>query len=87
MRREFERFGLARFRLITGMLQLAAATGLLLGLLLPWISILASGGLALQMSAGLMVRIKIGDSLLQCFPALFYFILSSLLVLHLVQQL
>jgi hypothetical protein len=75
---EFERYGLAKFRALTGVLQLAGALGLTLGLfgLVP-VGFLAATGLSLQMALGVIVRLRIRDSLLQCFPAFFYFCLSG----------
>ena len=86
MRAEFERFGLARQRILVGVLQLAGATGLLVGFSLPLIGILAAGGLALQMLLAVGVRVKIRDSLLQTLPALFYFLLNTYLCFALLRD-
>ena len=56
MVREFERYRLARFRTLTGVLQLVAAVGLLIGLQFPMIGALAAAGLAVQMLLGFGVR-------------------------------
>lgn len=80
MRREFRRYGLAKFRVVNGLLQLAAALGLTIGLIFPPLLVFASGGLALQMLAGIIVRRRIQDSWLQCFPALIYCVLNTFLV-------
>ena len=80
---EFQRYGLARFRTITGALQLLAAAGLLAGLMLPWIGGIAAGGLALQMACGLGVRVKIGDRWYQCLPAGSYMLLCGWLAVSL----
>jgi hypothetical protein len=77
MAREFERYGLPRTRIPTGVLQLLAAAGLLVGFKIPLIGALAAGGLALQMLAGFGVRLKIRDSLPRCVPALAYLALSA----------
>lgn len=69
---EFKRYKLARFRELTGQLQLLGATGLLLGLLIPAIGGLAAAGLSLQMACGLGVRIRIKDSWFRCLPAIIY---------------
>lgn len=71
---EFVRYRLARYRKLTGALQVAAASGLLLGLIVPWIGGIAAAGLALQMACGLGVRVKIRDPWYQCVPAGFYMI-------------
>ncbi len=77
---EFERYGIARYRLLVGISQLFAVAGLLLGLWVPWMGVLASGGLALQMLLALIVRFRIGDGLLRAFPAIIYFLLNTSLV-------
>jgi uncharacterized membrane protein YkgB len=77
MRKEFHRYGLASYRSLTGILQLIAFAGLIVGIWVPVIGLLASGGLALQMLLGVAVRIKIGDSALQCVPATSYFVLNA----------
>lgn len=77
---EFNRFGLNRFRVLNGFLQIAGASGVLLGLAgFPQIGFLAAAGLSLQMVAGLIVRLRIRDSLLQCTPAFIYLCLNALL--------
>lgn len=77
MVREFERYGLPRYRRLTGILQLLAAAGLLAGFKVPLIGALAAGGLAIQMLVGFGVRLKIRDSLPRCIPALAYLALSA----------
>lgn len=86
MAREFERYRLARFRILTGVLQLMAAVGLLLGLWFPPIGIVAAGGLASQMLLGFLVRRKIGDSVLQSLPALFFCLVSVWLLSQFAQR-
>ena len=66
---EFERYGLARFRRLTGYLEVFGALGLLAGYLLPGLRIAASGGLALLMALGVVVRFRSGDSLTQALQA------------------
>jgi hypothetical protein len=77
MVREFERYGLARYRVLTGVLQLLGATGLLAGFQFPLIGALAAGGLSLQMLFGFGVRLKVGDRLLLGLPALTYMVLCA----------
>ncbi len=74
---EFERYGLANFRELTGKLQLLGATGLIVGLLIPQIAGLAAAGLSLQMASGLGVRIKIKDNWFRCLPAAFYMLVCG----------
>ena len=67
---EFERFGLTRYRRLTGGLEVLGALGLLGGLLLPPATLLASGGLALLMVLGVATRIRVRDTLRETLPAL-----------------
>lgn len=87
MVREFERYGLPRYRILTGVLQLLAAAGLLAGLYSPKIGAMAAGGLALQMALGLAVRLKIRDRFFQCLPALVYLGISAWLCAQFVGRL
>ncbi|MFP4282510.1 MAG: DoxX family protein [Verrucomicrobiota bacterium] len=81
MKQEFARYGLARFRVMTGTLQLFGALGLLAGLEVPWIGRFSAAGLALMMLLGVGVRLKIRDSLRQTTPAFFYMALNAYLCL------
>jgi hypothetical protein len=75
---EFERYGLARFRALTGCLQLAGALGLTFGIWgYPLLGFWAAAGLSLQMAFGVAVRLRIGDSCWECLPALFYCALNG----------
>ncbi|MGJ8649465.1 MAG: DoxX family protein [Opitutaceae bacterium] len=80
---EFERYHLSNFRRLTGIVQLIGAAGLATGILLPWVGGLAAAGISLQMACGLGVRVRIGDSWLQCLPATSYMILCGWLATQL----
>lgn len=73
MKSEFIRFGLSKFGALTAILEIVGAIGLLIGLLYNSILLISSGGLALLMFFGVIVRLKIKDGLLASSPALFYF--------------
>ena len=79
MRREYERYGLSRYRNLVGALQLLGAIGMLVGFDAPWAGQAGSGGLALLMLLGIAVRIKIKDTLLQTLPAFTYMVISAYL--------
>lgn len=66
---EFERFGLSRFRRLTGSLEVLGAVGLLIGYTLPAIQLLSAVGLALLMLLGVATRLRVRDSLLETVPA------------------
>jgi len=78
---EFNRYGFAKYRIVTGLLQLLGAAGLLVGFIIPLIGAIAAGGFALQMFFAVGIRLKIGDGVLRTSPALFYLVLNAVLVL------
>jgi hypothetical protein len=77
MKNEFKRYGLEKLGLLTAVLELCGATGLLVGLIINPILLISSGGLAILMFLGVVVRLKIGDSIWATLPALFYMLLNS----------
>jgi hypothetical protein len=77
MKKEFKRFGLEKMGLFTIILQLLGAIGLMVGLKFNLILILSSLGLALLMLAGLLVRIKLKDTIWVSLPAFFYMALNA----------
>ena len=79
MKKEFKRFGLEKMGLFTIILEILGASGLLVGLYFQFILIISSLGLALLMFAGVIVRIKMKDSMWVSFPAIFYMVLNSYL--------
>ena len=80
MKTEFTRFGLSsNQRIITGILQLVAVAGLIVGIYDDWFGLIASSGLALQMLAGFMVRLKIKDGLYRSSPAFIFCFLNVIL--------
>ncbi|MCA9320639.1 MAG: DoxX family protein, partial [Planctomycetes bacterium] len=58
---EFERFGLSRFRVLTGLLQLLGALALILGHSIPMLVTLGSAGLAVLMGLGILTRARVAD--------------------------
>jgi hypothetical protein len=70
MKSEFNRFGLERFRKLTGALEVLGGMGILIGISIPIAMKFSSGGLTLLMLFGLGVRIKMKDTLLQATQAL-----------------
>lgn len=77
MKNEFARYGLAKQRVLTGILQIIGATGILMGMKWsPLLVLIAAGGLFVLMVAGYIVRLRIKDSFLLSLPALFYAVLS-----------
>ena len=66
---EFEKFGLIRFRRVTGLLEVLGAAGLMLGYLIPSLVIAASGGLCVLMILGVGVRYRAGSTVVEALPA------------------
>ncbi len=76
MKNEFKRFGLEKLGLLTVILELIGALGLLIGLKINLLLIIASLGLGLLMLCGVIVRFRLKDNLWITFPALFYMFLN-----------
>ena len=81
MEMEFKRFGLEKFGLIIIVSQFLGATGLIVGLKFDPILTISSLGLTLLMLSGLIVRIKLKDSIWISLPALFYLGLNTYIFL------
>jgi hypothetical protein len=77
MKNEFKRFKLEKLGLLTIVLEILGALGLLLGLWYKPLLLLSSGGLAALMFLGVLVRIKLKDSLWISLPAVFYMGLNA----------
>jgi len=80
MKAEFRRFGLARLRVLTGVLEVLGGLGLLVGLVWPPAMWVSSGGLAVLMMLGVGVRTRANDSLLQTLPALVLMLVNSFIL-------
>lgn len=81
MKKEFKRFGLEKIGLFAIILQSMGAIGLIIGLKYNPILTISSFGLALLMLSGLIVRIKLKDSIWISLPALFYMGLNTYIFL------
>ncbi len=73
---EFERYRLARFRVLTGTLQVAASLGTIAGQFYPPILLCSAGGLATMMFLAVATRIRIRDPLYAAIPALVLCVLN-----------
>ena len=82
MEEEFERYGLSRFRRLTGGLELLGGAGLLVGLFVPAVMLVAAGGLALLMLLGVIARIRVRDPLLDTLPAAVLLVANVFLAYH-----
>lgn len=77
MKDEFKRFGLEKLGLMTIVLEILGALGLLVGLKFSLILMLSSLGLALLMLAALLARFRVKDSIWISLPAFFYMVLNG----------
>jgi hypothetical protein len=66
---EFKRYRLARFRILTGILQVAASLGIIAGHFYRPILLLSAGGLTTMMFLGVITRVRIKDPLPAALPA------------------
>ena len=80
MRREFERYGVARYRALVGWLEIAGGLGLLAGYEIPVLGRVAAAGLVALMILGVGLRLRIKDSFRQTVPALVYLLLNTYLL-------
>lgn len=79
---EFNRYGLARFRRLTGAVEVLGAVGLILGYFVPGLTVAASGGLVLLMALGMAVRFRSGDSPTQALQALAMLLLNLFIFVY-----
>ena len=69
MVREFQRYGLARFRVLTGVLQVAGSLGIIAGHFYSPLLLISAGGLTAMMLLGVITRVRIKDPLAAALPA------------------
>lgn len=74
---EFERFGLSRFRRLTGVLEVLGALGLAAGYLFPLLEVLGAAGLTLLMLLGIGTRVRVRDSVVETLPAIVLLIVNG----------
>jgi hypothetical protein len=79
MKDEFKRFGLEKFGIMTAILELIGAVGLLVGLKENVVLLISSGGLSLLMLLGIVVRLRVKDRFLVLLPALTFMLLNLLI--------
>lgn len=76
MKEEFERYDLIKFRKLIGFLQLLGGLGILVGLVFIPVLVIASGGLALLMMIGFVLRIKMKDGFWESMPSFIFMLLN-----------
>lgn len=80
MKKEFTRYGLSRFRTLTGALELLGGMGVLVGRHYHPLLVFSAAGLALLMFLGIIVRLRTRDPLIEILPA-FILLLVNLKIL------
>ena len=79
---EFKRFGLSRYRTLTGSLEVLGAVGLATGYAWPIIGVFSALGLAALMLLGVITRIRVRDSVIETVPAAFLLFVSLFIALY-----
>jgi len=80
MEQEFVRYGMERYRRLTGLSQLLAVVGLSAGLFVPLAGAAAAAGLMTQMLLAVSVRRRIKDGVRECVPAVIFGALNAWLL-------
>ncbi|MFD2587877.1 DoxX family protein [Croceitalea marina] len=83
---EFRRYGLSKFRILNGYIQIVASLALLAGFYHRSWAIVASAGLVVLMVLGFAVRMKIRDGIMKSLPALFYLVLNLIILIALLNH-
>ena len=76
MKNEFKRFRLEKVGILTAVLELLEAMGLLIGLKIQFVLLISAMGLATLMFLGVAVMVKVKDSLAISLPALSFMVLN-----------
>ena len=79
---EFERYGLARWRVVVGSLEVAGALGLIAGWWFPLLQTAAAAGLFALMICGLWARWRIRDPWYAMLPAFVLAVVNLAIVLR-----
>ena len=79
---EFERYGLARLRVLIATLQIVGSVGLTLGYYFPLLLLLSAGGFAAMMLLAVVTRARIRDPISATVPAFVLMCLNLFLVIR-----
>jgi len=79
---EFERYGLSRYRRLTGSLEVLGAVGLVVGYFVSPILILASAGLTLLMALGVATRVRVRDPVAETIPAFVLMLVNAYILFY-----
>lgn len=81
MKVEFKRYGVSKFRSLTGALELLGGVGLIVGSFYRPVLYFSSSGLAVLMFLGVLIRLKTKDPLIEITPA-FILMIINLTILY-----
>jgi hypothetical protein len=79
---EFERYGLSRYRRLTGSLEVLGAVGLVVGYFVLPVLVLASAGLTLLMALGVATRVRVGDPVAEMVPAFALMLVNAYILVY-----
>ena len=79
---EFERYGLSKFRTMTGVLEILGGVGILAGLLYRPLLLFSAGGLTILMLLGVITRIRVSDPIIETVPAFILLFLNGYILLE-----
>jgi hypothetical protein len=79
MKNEFKRFGLEKFGILTALLEIIGAIGLIAGFISPPLLLVSSGGLAALMLLGLVARARVKDNLWVSLPAFLFMTVNAII--------
>lgn len=77
---EYLRYGVPHLRVISGMLQLLGAAGVVIGLTIEPIGVAAATGLCVMMTLGVVVRMRMHDTFRVMLPAASLAVINGALV-------
>jgi hypothetical protein len=86
MRAEFIRYGLVRYRTLTGWLEILGGTGQFISFFYPPFMIFSAGGLAALMLMGVIVRVKARDQFWSITPAISLMLINIYLFLSAINK-
>lgn len=76
MKEEFIRYKFEQFRILTAVLEILGALGLLAGIYVPFLLVFSAAGLTLLMFFAFIIRIRLKDAYHLILPSLCYLLLN-----------
>lgn len=82
MLHDFQRYGLANLRTLTGVLELLGSVGLVVGYKWPFSLRVSSGGLALLMLIAFAIRVKFRDGIALSLPSFLLMLVNAYILVR-----